>query len=125
VEGATKQLGVPILITGSTRQLLSHDFPTRKLCQARLSGMKDPVDLYQLLPEDASDDELKRRDDYEESLSLYVAGEWPACGRKLYPLLRGNEGSFDIPSLTLATKALECLRSPPLHFDPIWDLSSK
>ena len=34
VEGATKHLGVSLLITGSTRKLLGNSFATRRLCRA-------------------------------------------------------------------------------------------
>src|SRR5439155_2452425 len=48
VEGATKQLKVPILLTGSTRALLGDDFALRRLCKVRVVGIHEPVDLYEL-----------------------------------------------------------------------------
>jgi adenylate cyclase len=125
VEGATKHLGVPVVITGSTHALVGERFATRKLCRARLEGMTDPADLYELHAEEVQPDWLTRRDGYEQSLDLYMAGQWPACCRTLLPLLPAVEGQYDIPSLSLATRALECLKSPPKTFDPIWDLGGK
>src|SRR5438270_1912683 len=48
VEGATKQLGVPLLITGATRAPVGESFAARRLCRARLTGIADPVDLDEL-----------------------------------------------------------------------------
>ncbi|MGB0066812.1 MAG: adenylate/guanylate cyclase domain-containing protein [Isosphaeraceae bacterium] len=48
VEGATKQLGVPLLITGTTRALIGDSFPTRRLCRVRVVGIDAPTDLHEL-----------------------------------------------------------------------------
>ena len=39
VEGATKHLGVSLLLTGSTRNSLGSSFATRRLCRARVVGI--------------------------------------------------------------------------------------
>ena len=48
VEGTTKQLGLPILITGSTHVQLGGTFATRRLCRVRVVGIEAPVDLHEL-----------------------------------------------------------------------------
>src|SRR4029079_14685321 len=49
VEGATKQLGVPVLITGSTHAARGvHALATRRLCRVKVVGIDRQVDLYEL-----------------------------------------------------------------------------
>jgi hypothetical protein len=38
-----------------------------------------------------------------------------ACGRE----------SYDLPTLSLLGRAVECLKAPPDHFDPVLELKSK
>ena len=54
VEGATKQLGVPVLITGGTRGRLAAPFATRRLCRVRVVGIDAPVELFELHGETAT-----------------------------------------------------------------------
>src|SRR3989442_2420428 len=44
IEGATKHLKVPVLLTGSTRAQLGDAFATRRLCQVRVVGIQGAVD---------------------------------------------------------------------------------
>jgi adenylate cyclase len=125
IEGATKQLGLPVLITGSTRALLGDRFATRRICKVRVVGISGAVDLYELHAEHATPDWQKKRDAYEQALALYEAGQWSACCRATYGILAGQENNYDIPSLNLVMKAVECIKSPPKQFDPIVDLTSK
>ena len=48
IEGATKHVGVPVLISEATRQAVRGRFPIRRLCLARLDGMIEPVYLHEL-----------------------------------------------------------------------------
>ncbi|MCI0464380.1 MAG: adenylate/guanylate cyclase domain-containing protein, partial [Gemmataceae bacterium] len=124
VEGATKQLGIPVLITGSTRALLGDRFATRRLCRVRVVGVSEAVDLYELHAETATPEWLARRDLYENALGLFETGQWPAACRAIYTLQLGQEG-HDVPSLDLATRSIECLKNQPTEFDGIVELSSK
>ena len=56
VEGATKHLGVSLLITGSTRSGSANSFATRRLCRARVVGIAGEVELHELHAESASPD---------------------------------------------------------------------
>jgi adenylate cyclase len=55
VQTATKQLGLPVLITRATAQQLAGKLATRRVAQVRLDGFADPVDLYQPLASDQLD----------------------------------------------------------------------
>lgn len=124
VEGVTKQLGVPILVAGSTGQQNRNRFAMRRICKARVVGINTPVDLYELCGEQASPEWTGQRDAYEGALGLFEAGQWSQCCRAIYPLVAGKE-TYDIPTLNLLTRAIECLKSPSKSFDPVWDFTSK
>jgi adenylate cyclase len=125
VEGATKQLGVPIMMTGATRERIGETFATRRLCQARVVGIRGTVDLYELHAERGDPEWHSRRAAYERALSLYEAGEWGEACQALYPVLSEGRDSYDVPSLTLIGRAVECLKQPPAGFDAVIDLKSK
>ncbi|MFI5456216.1 MAG: adenylate/guanylate cyclase domain-containing protein [Isosphaerales bacterium] len=125
VEGATKHLGVGLLITGSTRDRLNLTFATRRLCRARVVGIACEVDLHELHSESESSDWQSRRETYERALALYEAGEWSQACQALFPLLTQAEGTYDLPSLTLLGRAVECIKAPPPRFDPVLELKSK
>ncbi|NQV28715.1 MAG: adenylate/guanylate cyclase domain-containing protein [Rhodopirellula sp.] len=124
VEGATKHLGVPILVTGDVRSKLDSSVETRRICQVRVVGMNTPVSLYELRG-DVDDNWRQRRDIYESALAHYEAGEWAQACQSLNPLLAATESTFDLPSLGLMSRSIEHIKSPPVEFDPVWNLSSK
>jgi adenylate cyclase len=125
VEGATKQLKVPILITGSTRSQLGDGFAMRRLCTVRVVGIQEPVDLYELCGAACAPEWTERRDRYEQALALYEAGKWSEAHLELFPLLAVSGERVDIPSVDLAQRALACVKDPPAMFDPVMELSSK
>lgn len=124
VEGATKHLGVPILVTGDVRAKLDSSVETRRVCQVRVVGMNTPVSLFELRG-DADDSWRQRRDIYETALAHYEAGEWPQACQSLNPLLAATDSTFDLPSLGLMSRSIEHIKSPPIEFDPVWNLNSK
>ena len=125
VEGATKQLGVPVLITGDTYARLVEPFATRRLCKVRVVGISAPVDLYELHGETASDSWLAGRTAYEGALVQFETGNLSEACRSLFPLLDAAGGRHDTPSLTLAARAIENLRTASRGYDPVLTLESK
>ena len=125
VEGATKQLGVPILITGTTHEQLGGALATRRLGQARLVGIAGTVDLYELHAERTTPEWEACRDHYERALALFESGQWGESCRVLHALMAAPGGYDDLPTLGLAARAIDCLRNPDRPFDPVIELSSK
>lgn len=126
IEGATKAMGVPILISGSTKSLVGSTFATRRIRKIRVVGINEPVDIYQLHSEVSSIEWRSDTDVYESALKHYEAKEFgPAC-RDLYPLIANQKENYDAPSLSLMAKAIEYLRKPPFAaFNGVEDLESK
>jgi adenylate cyclase len=129
VEGATKHLGVPILITGSTQAELYERFATRRLCRARLVGIETVVDLYELYAELADPEWISRRDAYQMGLDLFEAGEFSQAYRIISPLLsqRPDTEPDDVPSLALMGRTINCMQNKvsPKEFDPVIDFTQK
>ncbi len=124
VEGATKQLGVPMIITGSTHARLGDGFATRRLCRVRLFGIDGITELYELHAESAPNGWLDWRATYEKGLAQYEAGQLVEACSTLYTLLVGRR-DHDRPTLTLLARATQALTESPEHFDPVIDLDRK
>jgi adenylate cyclase len=124
VEGATKQLGIPLILTGSTHAQLGDGFATRRLCRARLPGIDDVTDLYELHAETATTEWQDWRLTYERGLALFEAGRWLEACRTLHTLLFG-EAEHDRPTLMLLSRATQHLQEPPEPFDTVVDLGKK
>ena len=129
VEGATKQFGVGVLITGRTRDALEGGFATRRLCKVRVVGIEGVVELYELGGETAEPGWARRRDMYEQALAHYEAREWGEACHALVPLLPARHdaagAAFDTATVALLGRALECVKTQPKEFDGIVELSSK
>jgi adenylate cyclase len=126
VEGATKQLGVPMLLTGPTRALLGNTFAVRRLCQVRVVGIAGPVELHELNSESATPEWTARRDTYEQALAQYEARQWfNACQTLMRLLEMGEPNKYDTPTLKLMRRTWACLEAPPEPFDPVFELASK
>jgi adenylate cyclase len=126
VEGATKYLNVPALVTGSTRARLGDAFATRRLGQVRVVGIQAAVDLYELRGRAASPEWLAFRDDYEKALALYEDRQCLKTCQVLLPLMAaGQIAQDDQPTAKLVQRALVGHVSPSDPFDPVMDLSAK
>lgn len=125
VESATKQMGTNILITRSTHDLLQGSFATRRICCARVVGIDEPVDLFELQGEYATPDWQALNDAYERALDLQETDRPLEACRAIYPLINGNQHIVDVPSVNLLARAVERLKSPHKPFDRVWNLESK
>ncbi len=125
VEGATKLLGIPLLITGSTRAQLGDGFATRRLCRVRVFGVAEAVDLYELHAETAPPAWHKWRETYETALGLFEVGKCTAAWQALNTLIDPLDTNHDVPTLDLMERIVQVLKSPPAQFDGVFDLHSK
>src|SRR4029079_18692734 len=104
VEAATKVFGVSCLITSATRQALTTEMPLRRVCRARLTGMVEPVDLYELAAALNEPNGTGLRERYEAALMLYERSELSECQQACQELL-GNIGASDGPTKWLLSRA--------------------
>jgi adenylate cyclase len=88
VEGATKRLGVSLLITEQTRRLLSPSIFTRRCLRAQLSGAAEPVDLYEVPRGPLSPEQIARMRGYEEALALFESGDLATASEHLVAMMQ-------------------------------------
>lgn len=120
VQGATKYLKVPVLVTGPTRDLLDDTFLVRRLCRVRLVNMVEPVDLYEV---DCVGDRQEMFGEYAAALAAFDAGDFSTAAKLLGSLLVTWPG--DGPALVLLSRAVECMIREPSEFSPVWELPGK
>jgi len=122
VQGATKHLGVPLLVTQPTASRLSENFQVRRLCQVRTINIDEPVELYELSNGlHPRWHELKKR--YEEALGLFEQNKFYDAMAQLGALVA--EFPQDEPTRRLLQRNVVCLSQPPEKFDRVWTLDSK
>jgi adenylate cyclase len=121
VQGATKYLMSPLLITGATRKLLGNDFAGRRLCDVRVVNMQEPVAIYELRP-NASDEHTGLIDPYEKALEHFEKTEYREAAALLTRTL--TTCPDDGPSLLLLSRVVNAMTaSGPT--DPVWELPGK
>lgn len=121
VQGATKYLKAPVIVTKETHDGLGGKFLSRRLSKVKVVNINDPVELYQIVPEGTPDwTELKSR--YEEALGLYEAGNCAEAARRLGGLIaeHGAQG----PPLGLMARCIEGLMVPE-KWSPVFELAGK
>ncbi len=124
VQGATKYVRSPILITGSTRSQLASDFLTRRLCRVRVVNIAEPVELHELAISNESNwDELKQG--YETALAAFEARDFRRTAHLLSGILEKQKWQDDGPSLLLLSRAVHWLMDSSAEFDPVWVLPGK
>lgn len=125
IEGATKYLGVPVLIAASTQRLLSGgEFATRRVCQVQVVGIEGTVGLFELRRAPPDSNWSKTRDTYEAALALYESGQWAQCLERFTSVDSLAEPT-DPPSRLLIRYAREAFENPPEKFDSAFKLDGK
>ena len=122
VQGATKFVRTPLVITGATADQIGDEFPKRRLCSAEVVNIAEPVVLYELRADaDAAWPDLRQR--YEMALEAYEREAFHEAARILGNLLTDCPG--DGPTMILLSRAVDMLAHPPEQFSPVWKLSGK
>jgi adenylate cyclase len=124
-EGATKHLGIGILITGTTRAKLGDRFAVRRLCKGRVVGLEETVDLYELRGIEADPEWLELKAAYEIALTAFETGRWNEALQRLHSIIVTDAGKNDLPTLSLLGRTVDCIRSPKQQFDPVVELKEK
>jgi adenylate cyclase len=122
VQGLTKYLDVPLLITGSTKEALANGFDTRRLCRARVVNIAETVELYEVARPGATYwPGLQER--YEDALARFEKEDCRPAARILANLLA--EFPEDGPALVLLHRAVRRLVEKCDPFDPVWEAPGK
>ena len=125
VEGATERLGVPLLITGTTRALIGDSFPTHGSAGSASSGLTPPPTCTNSTAAIPPRNGSQRATPTKRPSPSVSRGNGP---RRVPPSTRssGVGGRVSIsPRLALLARASECLRSPPDTAYDVIELSHK
>ncbi len=125
LEGATKHFGVPILLAETTARKLGEPMALRRLGKTLLAGMVRPIDVFDVAPDSNDPKWRAQRNAYEQALQLFESNRWAEACQRLQPLLSAGQTGYDVPSLTLMSRAIHCLQNPPGRFDPVFVLQTK
>jgi adenylate cyclase len=121
VQGLTKYLKCPLLVTRATREGLGPEFLARRVVKARVVNIQEPVDLYEV---EAAGSQQRRHlfAESEAALADLEAGDFALAARKAGTLLLDIVG--DIPLLLTLSRATGAMM-PDGHFDPVWEPPGK
>lgn len=125
VESATRHLGGHILLTGATQAQLGDKFVVRRICQARLPGVKEIVTLYELPEQPPAADWIDYSRSAEEALSRFEAADWKRAAQRFEELSTSDRGSRDLALGRLLTAARKFANEPATTAEPVIELSSK
>ena len=123
VQGATKYLKSPLLITGETAKQLPDSFSSRRLCQVRVQNIQTPVHLHELKPPHAASEWPDLAKTYEEALAQFEKTNFRKASSVLSDalLLAPNDG----PSLQLMSRVVDAMLNEGANFTPTWTLPGK
>jgi adenylate cyclase len=124
VEAATKVLGVPCLLTGATRAALSGGVQVRRICRARLTGMAEGVEIFELPAFSDLSTWLTQRQRYEAALLFYEQERAADCRAACRAML-DEFGPNDGPTKWLLKQAETRLADTDATFDPVFAVETK
>jgi adenylate cyclase len=121
-QGASKYLRSFSLITGEVQCRLDASFATRRLCQAQMKNIAEPVTLYELA-DDPSPVWRELKDTYEEALRCFEAADFHRAAKLLGVAL--EKSAADGPSMELLRRAVNAMNQRGEKFDPVWRFADK
>lgn len=123
VQGATKFLHSPLLISGETATRVCDRFSTRRLCRVRVQNIRVPVELHELHESCITSEQAKLARLYEEALAAYERQDFSLASGKVSAFLK--ESPSDGPALLLQKRLGEDTTGSAAPFDPVWSLPGK
>ena len=122
VQGATKYLKAPLLVTKATHARLDSSMASRRICSVRVVNIAEPVALYELAPP-GRPGWASLTTGYEDALQRFEKRDLEGSMRVLFQLLSCNPD--DGPALVLLSRAIALRDVNPTEFDPVWELPGK
>jgi adenylate cyclase len=123
VEGITKIVGVPILVTDAVVNRLPRDeILSRRVARFRPVGMELVLDLYTIerAPADAAARAavIARLETHAKGLESFEAGDWKTADETLYPVVQDDPAAKYVYKLAIQGK-------PPRDWEGIVELTAK
>ena len=121
IQGVTKHLQARILISRSTAEGLDTRFVHRKICDARVVNISEPVTLHELCEPNPRAAELNHS--YQTALAQFEAADFAAAARSLTELL--VRFPKDGPTLVLLSRVVNALMDGRVADHPVWQMPHK
>lgn len=121
VQGATKHVKSPVLITESTYNHIAdsdHQPSVRRLFKVRVVNINTPITLYEVSPHG------DQTSAFEQALQCYEQKDFKRSASLLSYIL-DDDAPDDGPARLLLAKVSQLLVDEPEDFDPVWDLDGK
>jgi len=99
LESATKHFQVPILLSGETASAIKDRMMTMRICKTMVPGIRQSIDIYQLVAGDISISKLKFIERYHDALSSFEGGRHAECLQQLCGLLQEDDVEFRVDYL--------------------------
>ncbi|MCG8448413.1 MAG: adenylate/guanylate cyclase domain-containing protein, partial [Pirellulales bacterium] len=93
VQTASKQLQLPLVITGSTQTKLSSKFFTLRACTAKLPGLEQPTELFTVYPAAEAERVKGRLDEYARALQMFESGRLDEAELLLQELVKAGRAT--------------------------------
>lgn len=126
LESLTKEYGVCLLITETTKQEIGNGYLTRTVDLVAVKGKKEPVRIYELVKrsKNATQDDKQFFKKYEDAIAAYFGKDFTAAERITRELL--DERPDDGPSKTLNSRASTFIKEPPpADWNGVWVMTKK
>jgi adenylate cyclase len=117
VQGLTKPLQCPLLITGSTQEKVCDSFITRRVCKTRMRNILGPVDVYEVAGH--SEERATFFQESESALQALESKKFTLAARQAGALL--DDHPEDGPLRLILARAADMLVKRGAGFDPVWD----
>jgi adenylate cyclase len=124
VEAATKVLGVPCLLTGDTRSALAWQAPFRRLGCMRLTGMAQPVELFELPTFSEHPAWLAHSEQYAAALALYEQQRAVECLEACRAMQQAF-GTSDGPTNWLLVQAEQRAAAGSASYEAVFAVETK
>jgi len=105
VQGLTKHLRIPVLITGETKRQLNDAYPLRRLGKAKVINIQEPIELFELIP--PSRKTRFNASVFEKAIQCLEQGEAKEAAELLRPHLSFSDP--DYPTLLLFQEIIDRL----------------
>ena len=118
LEGITKQYGVDLLISDTTRAALDETFHCRPIDRIRVKGKYAAVEIHEVLDPTAEDDRGSLARAYETALRAYFVGDFADALVNFEALLA--DFPQDRPSQLMRIRCQQYLEQPPKSWDGVY-----
>jgi class 3 adenylate cyclase/uncharacterized membrane protein len=126
LEGVNKQYGTWILATENTIKETAGWFLTRRLDRIRVVGIKEPVQIYEVLEtmEYAPQALRQKVDSFHKALELFEARRWNDAGKEFLQILK--QYPDDGPAGLYVNRCRQFVKAEPLpDWDGVFNMSEK